>query len=128
MLNPFYAGGPYHLCELRSRTQWRRPLTAVYANLAKVIGDNQNSRRLPHSEMLPGITAVRLTDNSGLAISDLRQFADVFVWCRIEIDLELIPEILSGGGERWQAAVRAVDGFPSLGARLSKGVMLLFCS
>ncbi len=84
---------------------------------------------LPHSEMLPGITAVQLTDNSGLAISDLRQFADVFVWCRIEIDLELIPEILSGGGgERWQAAVRAVDGFPSLGARLSKGVMLLFCS
>jgi len=27
----------------------------------------------------------------------------------------LIPEMLSGGGgERWQAAVRAIDGLPSL--------------
>jgi hypothetical protein len=36
-----------------------------------------------------------------------------FLCGRIEIDLELIPEILpEEGGERWQAAVRSVDGFP----------------
>ena len=41
--------------------------------------------------------------------------AGVFVWCRFEIAAMLVPEMFSGGGgERWQAVVRAVDGFPSL--------------
>jgi hypothetical protein len=41
--------------------------------------------------------------------------ARVLGWCRFEIAAMLIPEMFSGGvGERWQDAVRAVDGFPSL--------------
>jgi len=37
------------------------------------------------------------------------------MWSRFEIAAMLIPEIVSGGGgERWQAVVRAVDGFSSL--------------
>jgi hypothetical protein len=83
--------------------------SAVDSSIRELPNNPEFPTVLPHSEMLPGIAAVQLTDNSGLAISELRQFADVFVSCRIEIDLELIPEILSGGGgERWQAAVRAV--------------------
>jgi hypothetical protein len=37
----------------------------------------------------------------------------VFWWCRFEIAAMLILEMFSGGGgERWQGAVRAVDGIP----------------